>query len=66
MCLLLASSCGGVSLALWGVGSTMRRHVLRVEVEMGSVDLVEPPQQVLGGLVHVIAARVVGKVVAQW
>ena len=33
---------------------------------MRAVDLIEPPQQVLGRLVDVVAARVVGKVVGQW
>jgi hypothetical protein len=33
---------------------------------MCSIDLVESPEQVLGSAVDIVAARVVGEVVAQW
>jgi hypothetical protein len=33
---------------------------------MGSVDLVETPQQVLGSAIDVVPARVVWEIVAQW
>jgi hypothetical protein len=42
------------------------RHILGVQVQMGSVDLVESPEEVLGGLVDVVATRVIGEVVAKW
>lgn len=32
---------------------------------MCSINLVEPPQQIFGGAVHIIAARVIRKVIAQ-
>jgi len=38
---------------------------LRVEVELSSVDLVEPPEQVFGRSVHVVAARIVWKIVPE-
>ena len=33
---------------------------------MSSVDLVEPPQQILGRTIDIIAARVIWKVIAKW
>jgi hypothetical protein len=39
--------------------------ILRIQVEMCAIDLVESPEQVLGGAVDIVAARVVGEVVAQ-
>lgn len=33
---------------------------------MSSVDLVEPPQQILGRTIDIIAARVIWKVIAEW
>lgn len=33
---------------------------------MCSVDLVEPPQQVLGGAIDIIPTRVIWKVIAKW
>ncbi len=39
--------------------------VLRVEVEICTVDLIESPEQVLGRSVHIIATRVVGEIVAE-
>jgi hypothetical protein len=41
-------------------------HILRVEVEVCSVDLVEPPKKILCGTIHVISTRVVGEVVSKW
>jgi hypothetical protein len=40
-------------------------HSLRVEVEVGSIDLVEPPQEIFGSSVYVIAARIIWKVIAE-
>ena len=39
--------------------------VLRVEVEICTVDLIESPEQVLGRSVHIIATRVIGEIVAE-
>lgn len=39
--------------------------LLRVEIEIRSVDLVESPQQVFRSSVHVVAARVVWKIIAE-
>lgn len=33
---------------------------------MRSVDLVKPPQQVLGGAIDIVASRIVWKVIAEW
>lgn len=40
--------------------------LLRVQVQVCSVDLVEPPQQVLGGAIDIIPTRVIWKVIAKW
>jgi hypothetical protein len=40
--------------------------LLRVEVEMRTIDLIESPEQVFRGAVDIVAARGVRKVVAQW
>lgn len=40
-------------------------YILRVQIEMRPIDLVEPPEQVFGGAVYVVAPRIVGEVVAQ-
>ena len=40
-------------------------NLLRVQVEMRAIDLVEPPEQVFCRPVHVIPARVIGEIIAQ-
>ena len=42
-----------------------KKNSLRIQVQVCSVDLVKPPEQILGRLVDVVPSRVVGKVVAQ-
>lgn len=39
--------------------------LLRIEVEICTVDLIESPEQVFGRSIHIIATRVVGEVVAE-
>lgn len=39
--------------------------LLWIEIEVCSIDLVKPPEQVLGRAIHVITARIVREVVAQ-
>ena len=41
-------------------------NILRVEIQMSSVNLVESPQQVLGSFVDIVASRVVREIVPQW
>lgn len=41
------------------------RYLLRVQVQMRAIHLVESPQQILGCFVDVIPARIIGKVVGQ-
>lgn len=38
-------------------------YSLRVEIEVRAIDLVEPPEQVFGRTIDVVAARVIGEVV---
>lgn len=40
-------------------------HLLWIEIEVRSIDLVKPPEQILGRAIHVITARIVGEVIAQ-
>ena len=40
-------------------------HILRIEVQVSSVDLIESPQQVLRRSVHVVPTRVVREVIAE-
>jgi len=44
---------------------TVEKHLLRVEIEMCAIDLVESPEQVFGCAVDVVTARVVREVVHQ-
>ena len=44
----------------------MGAHSLRVEVQVRSIHLIEPPQEVFGGSVYVVPSQIVGKVVYQW
>lgn len=39
--------------------------LLRVQVEVGSVDLVEPPEEIFGGAVDIVASRIIREIVAQ-
>lgn len=41
------------------------QNVLWIEIEVRAVDLIEPPEEVLGGTIDVIASGVVGEVVAE-
>lgn len=43
--------------------SKLRQHLLWVQIKMCPVHLVEPPEQVLRGAVHVVPTRVVREVV---
>ena len=40
--------------------------LLRIEVQMCSVHLVESPEEVLGCTVDVVAVGIVGEVIVQW
>jgi hypothetical protein len=40
-------------------------YILRIEVKMGTIDLIKPPKKVLGGPVNVVAARIVREIVGQ-
>jgi hypothetical protein len=39
--------------------------LLRVEVQMCAVDLIESPQKVLGGAIDVVASRVIWEIIAE-
>lgn len=39
--------------------------LLRIKVKMRPVDLVEPPQQIFRRSIHIVAARIVGKIIPQ-
>lgn len=38
---------------------------LGIKIQMSPVDLVEPPQKIFGGAIDVVAAQIIGKVIAQ-
>lgn len=40
-------------------------HLLWVEVQVGTIDLVETPENVLDGSLRVVAAGIVGKIMAE-
>jgi hypothetical protein len=40
-------------------------HLLWVQVQVGAIDLVESPEEVFGCAINIVAARVIGEVVAQ-
>jgi hypothetical protein len=40
-------------------------HLLRIKVELSPVYLIESPEQILGSTVHIVATRVIRKVVSQ-
>lgn len=48
------------------MGRTIREDLLGIKVQMGSIDLIEPPEQIFRGPVEIIATGIVGKIVAQW
>jgi hypothetical protein len=52
---------GGLALVIY----TKEEILLRVEVEMCSVDLVKSPEQIFGGSVDIISSRVIREIVAQ-
>jgi len=39
--------------------------LLRIQVQVGAVDLIESPQQVLGSAIYIVATGVIWKVVAE-
>lgn len=39
--------------------------LLRIQVQVGTVDLIESPQQVLGSAIYIVATGVIWKVVAE-
>lgn len=45
--------------------SDRRVDLLRIQVQMCSVDLIEAPEQVLCSLVDIISTRIIGEIVAQ-
>ena len=49
-----------IGLRLWVAG-----HILGIQVEVGPVDLVEPPEEVLRCPVDIVSARIVREVVAE-
>lgn len=49
---------------MWSRTKTCR-YILRIQVEVGPVDLIESPQKVLGGTVDIVSTRVIGEVVGQ-
>lgn len=42
------------------------RDLLWIKVQMSSIYLVEPPKEIFGCTVDVVAAGIIGKVIAQW
>jgi hypothetical protein len=42
------------------------RYLLWVEIQVCTIHLVESPEKILGRSVHIVAARVIWEVVAQW
>lgn len=40
-------------------------HILRVEIKVGSVDLVEPPKQIFSGSIDIISTGVIWEVIAE-
>lgn len=44
-------------------GHLEARNLLRIQVQVCPVDLVKAPEQILGSLVDVVAARIVGEVI---
>lgn len=42
------------------------RHSLRIEVELGTIHLIEPPEEVFGGSIDVVASGVIREIIPQW
>jgi hypothetical protein len=40
--------------------------ILRIEVQVGPINLVESPQEIFGRPVDIVSAGIVGKVVGKW
>ena len=47
-------------------GDPVTKNLLRVEIQMCPIHLIESPQEILGSTINVVATRIIREVVAQW
>lgn len=53
------------SVSLLRLSTTSTLNLLRVEIQLGSVHLIEPPEKVFCGSVDIVATRIIWKIISQ-